>query len=124
MDDFDSRDENELRELGRKLRYAKEFPKGANVTFCRVTGENRVLARTFERGVEDFTLACGTGCGATAAVLTRLHLVSGVDTSITMPGGELFVTLATEGETVRDIFLTGPTNIVAVGEIIDEDVRF
>ena len=125
MDDFDSRDENELRELGRKLRYAKEFPKGANVTFCRVTGENRVLARTFERGVEDFTLACGTGCGATAAVLTLLHLVSGIKTSITMPGGELFVTLETGCEnTVRNIFLTGPTNIVAVGEITDEDVKF
>ncbi|MBS5680858.1 MAG: diaminopimelate epimerase, partial [Clostridiales bacterium] len=50
-----------LRELGRKLRANSAFPKGANVNFCQVIGENEVEELTYERGVEDFTLACGTG---------------------------------------------------------------
>ena len=48
-----------LRELGRKLRANSAFPKGANVNFCQVIGENEVEELTYERGVEDFTLACG-----------------------------------------------------------------
>ena len=56
-------DENALRELGRKIRFYPEFPKGANVNFYELTGENEVFERTFERGVEDFTYACGTGTG-------------------------------------------------------------
>ena len=79
-------------------------------------------ARTFERGVEDFTLACGTGCGSTVAALTLRGLVSGVNTRISMPGGDLYVTVTPRGDTVRDIYLTGPTNTVARGEILDEDL--
>lgn len=69
-------------------------------------------AITFERGVEDFTLACGTGCGATALSLCLLGRIPGNRAEIRMPGGELFVTLRREGDTVRDLLLTGPTNLV------------
>jgi len=124
LEDFDKMDERELFALGEKLRWHKAFPKGANVTFCYVTEENRVLARTFERGVEDFTLACGTGCGCTASVLALKGLVSGKNTSITMPGGELFVSLEKGGVGTYDLYLTGPTNIVAQGEVLDEDLKF
>lgn len=114
--------ENELRETMRKLRWYAGFPKGANVTVCRVDGENSVDARTFERGVEDFTLACGTGCGSTVTALALRGLVTGVNTKITMPGGVLFVTVDAQGESARNIMLTGPTNIVAEGEILDEEL--
>ncbi len=114
--------ENELREILRKMRWFKGFPKGANVTVCRVDGENSVDAKTFERGVEDFTLACGTGCGSTVAALTLRGLVSGVDTKIAMPGGVLYVTVDTDGGSARNIMLTGPTNVVAEGEALDEDL--
>ena len=124
LEDFDKMDEKELFTLGEKLRYHEKFPKGANVTFCYVTSENHVLARTFERGVEDFTLACGTGCGCTASVLALKGLVSGDNTSITMPGGELFVSLEKGGIGTHDLFLTGPTNIVSQGEVTDEDLVF
>lgn len=124
LDDWDAMDENALRALGSALRYHPAFPKGANVTFVRKVGDNSLKAVTFERGVEDFTLACGTGCGATTTVLTLRGLVSGADTKIEMPGGELSVTLTAQGNTVRDIFLTGPTNIVCEGEITDEDLVF
>ena len=114
--------EDDLREICRRIRFHESFPRGANVTFCRLDGENGVDARTFERGVEDFTLACGTGCGSTVAALTLRGLVSGVNTRISMPGGDLYVTVTPRGDTVRDIYLTGPTNTVARGEILDEDL--
>lgn len=63
------RPRTELRELAARLRSSPAFPRGANVNLCAVTGENRVRLLTFERGVEDFTLACGTGTGATVAAL-------------------------------------------------------
>lgn len=121
-DDWREIPENELREICRSIRWYKGFPKGANVTVCRVDGENSVDARTFERGVEDFTLACGTGCGSTVTALTLRGLVSGVNTRIAMPGGTLYVTVTPEGDTARDILLTGPTNTVAEGEILDEEL--
>lgn len=122
LEDWDAMPEEKLRSLGRALRYHAAFPKGANVTFVRKVGDNALKAVTFERGVEDFTLACGTGCGATTAVMTLRGRVSGVDTSIEMPGGTLSVTLAASDGAVRDIFLTGPTNIVCEGELTDEDL--
>lgn len=122
LEDWDTLPEEKLRSLGRALRYHAAFPKGANVTFVRKLGDNALKAVTFERGVEDFTLACGTGCGATTAIVTLRGRVTGVDTRIEMPGGTLSVTLAASDGAVRDIFLTGPTNIVCEGELTDEDL--
>lgn len=121
LENWDAWEENELRELGRKLRYHPAFPKGANVTFVKTLGDNELKAITFERGVEDFTLACGTGCGATTLVMTLRGRAGGDNTRIHMPGGELFVSF--DRETKRDIFLTGPTNIVCEGELTDEDLE-
>ena len=121
-EDFDSIDRDELRSLGRKLRFAKEFPKGANVSFVKLVGEDKVEAITFERGVEDFTLACGTGCGSIVSALSLKGLVSGNNVSVTMPGGELFVSITAENGMAKDVFLTGPTCIVCKGEVLDEDL--
>ena len=123
LEDWDSRDPEGLRRLGRHLRFAPAFPKGANVSFVRFIGENRLKAVTFERGVEDFTLACGTGCGSIAAALTREGLVSGRDVRIVMPGGELSVSITDEAGQIRDIFLTGPTCLVCEGELSEEICR-
>ena len=114
-----------LRERGRKLRANSAFPKGANVNFCRVIGENEVEELTYERGVEDFTLACGTGTGSVVAALMRRGLVSGENTKVHVLGGELFITLNTDPQTqeITDIYLTGPTNIVAEGEVCDEELH-
>ena len=114
--------EEELRETCRQIRFWRGFPRGANVTFCRVDGENSLDARTFERGVEDFTLACGTGCGSTVTALALRGYVTGVNTKITMPGGTLYVTVDTRGGKAQNIMLTGPTTMVARGEILDEDM--
>lgn len=109
-------DLDSLRTVGRELRWSPAFPKGANVTFAHLTGEAAVKAITFERGVEDFTLACGTGCGATATALILRGRVPGNAVEIDMPGGHLRVVLTAEAGTTRDIFLTGPTAYVCEGE--------
>ena len=115
-------DWNELRELGRKLRWHPAFPKGANVNFYELTGEDTVYERTFERGVEDFTYACGTGTGSVVTVLTLQGKVSGKNVKVDMTGGQLIIDVERENGRVTDLFLTGPTNIVAKGEVTDEDL--
>ncbi len=115
-DDWDSVPEDGLRELGRAIRYSPAFPKGANVSFVRLTDRDRIKAVTYERGVEDFTLACGTGCGSITTALTLMGLVSGENVRISMPGGELSVSLTHEGCSVHDVYLTGPTCVVFEGE--------
>ena len=114
-----------LRMLGRKLRYHPALPKGANVNFYQVTGPQHLRQLTYERGVEDFTLACGTGTGSVVAALMRRGLVSGENTKVHVLGGELFITLNTDPQTqeITDIYLTGPTNIVAEGEVCDEELH-
>lgn len=120
LEDWDTWDSARLRALGRALRFAPAFPKGANVSFVKVLGPDFVRAVTFERGVEDFTLACGTGCGSIAAALCLLGLTSGGALTVSMPGGELSVSLTRAGDTVRDIYLTGPTCLVFEGEVSEE----
>jgi len=110
---------NELLELARTLRYHAAFFKGTNVNFYEVIGENQARIVTYERGVEDFTLACGTGAGATAAVLTHGGKVSGDNTKINVPGGDLFVTVVKKGGRVRELYLTGHACLVAEGEVLE-----
>lgn len=115
--DFDTA---KLRELGRRLRDYPEFPKGANVNFYEIIGADHIYERTYERGVEDFTYACGTGTGSVVMVLTLLGKVSGHQVRVDMTGGQLMVDVEREGNQVTNLYLTGPTNIVCKGEITDE----
>ena len=118
LPNWDELRRDELRELGKKLRSYPLFPRGANVTFWRWTGEDQVKAVTYERGVEDFTLACGTGAGSTAAALKVLGLLTGDSLDLSFPGGELQVSLTEEEGKITDIYLTGPAVMVAEGEYI------
>ena len=117
-------DENELRELGRKIRWNPAFPKGANVNFYELTGEDRFFERTFERGVEDFTYACGTGTGSVAAVLALQVKVSGQRVRADMTGGTLYVDAERVHSQITELCLTGPTNVVCTGEVADEDLTY
>lgn len=120
--DLANADEGELRELGRKLRWHPAFPKGANVNFYELTGEDRVYERTFERGVEDFTYACGTGTGSLVTVLTLQGKVSGQGVQVDMAGGRLIIDAEREGSHIANLYLTGPTNIVCMGVVTDEEL--
>lgn len=118
LQDYDTQT---LRRLGRRLRYDPAFPKGANVNFYELIGPNHVYERTYERGVEDFTYACGTGTGSVVTVLTLLGKVSGKNVQVDMTGGRLVIDVERDGTgRITDLYLTGPTNVVCKGEITDE----
>ena len=118
LEDWDSMPRESLFALGKMIREYPAFPKGANVTFWRALGPGHVKAITYERGVEDFTLACGTGAGSTAAALRYLHLTEEDPIELDFPGGELLVSVGMDGRTISDIYLTGPAVVVAEGEYI------
>lgn len=120
--DLKNADESELRELGRAIRWYSGFPKGANVNFYEITGEDRIFERTFERGVEDFTYACGTGTGSLVTVLTLQGKVSGQGVKVDMTGGQLIIDAQRVHSHIASLYLTGPTNIVCKGEVTDEDL--
>ena len=114
-------DEQALFEFGRKLRYHPAFPKGANVNFLEKTGENRFYERTWERGVEDFTYACGTGTGASVYALAEKRRC-GDHAEVAVKGGLLIVDIVRDGKKCRDLLLTGPASMVCTGEIFDEAI--
>ena len=104
------KDAESLRADMQALRHDPAFPKGANVNFYQRLGKNEVRMLTFERGVEDFTLACGTGTGSTACVL---GLTQGLDfLTAHNRGGTLTVRLEASHGHIDSIFLEGPTEIV------------
>lgn len=112
-----SKDKEELRPLGIYLR--NFFPKGANVNFFELAEDGHVELLTYERGVEDFTLACGTGSGCTVSHLVALGRAKPEGTPVHVPGGWLEV--AVEGgkySPSHDIYLSGPTEIVYEGETV------
>jgi len=106
-----------LREDMRQLRFDPAFPKGANVNFYQVLGEDEVKVLTFERGVEDFTLACGTGTGSVASVMWKKGLLKGSVLTAHNPGGTLKVTIGGEKGEVTSILLEGTTQIVKIYDL-------
>ena len=108
--------------LGRALRSAPELPKGANMNFTQVLAPDEILLRTYERGVEDFTLACGTGSASTVVALQARGLLPKEGAiKVQNPGGTLTVEAHWQGDAVTELFLTGPTNMVVQGTLTDED---
>jgi diaminopimelate epimerase len=101
----------------RDLRYDPAFPKGANVNFYQPMGEAKVKVLTFERGVEDYTLACGTGCGSTACVLWTEGKLPGGVLTCQNKGGTLTVTVQGENGVVTSLLLEGPAEVVKAYEI-------
>jgi len=106
-----------LRDQARQLRFDPNFPKGANVNFYRLLEDDSVLILTYERGVEDYTLACGTGSGSTAVVLWHKGLVKQNPLVLHNPGGDLQVHITEEGSHIRDLYLSGPADIISVYEL-------
>lgn len=114
---------DDMRALGKALRSHSAFPKGANVNFYDITAPDRLTLLTYERGVEDFTYACGTGTGSTVLALTLMGNVSGREVEVQSPGGRLSVSVDRSNDQIRDLWLTGSTNLVCEGEILDEDLN-
>lgn len=115
---------DDLHPLGKALRWHEEFPKGANMNFYELTAPDRAVLRTYERGVEDFTLACGTGSASTALAIARRAGREAMTVYLENPGGLLEVEVVLRaGSLFPALYLTGPTNIVARGTVLDEDLH-
>ena len=107
-------DREALREMARALRHDPAFPKGANANLYTWIGEAAVRILTFERGVEDYTLACGTGSGSTAAVLWLSGKLPGGVLRVENPGGTLTVTVEGQDGCVTRLLLEGPTEVTEI----------
>ena len=102
--------------LGKEIRNHVEFsPMGANVNFYEIKDEKNVMIRTYERGVEDETLSCGTGITALGILLFQeYNFLSPI--TIQAKGGKLTVTLK---EDLSEIFLEGPVELIYQGNLIN-----
>ena len=105
-------------ELGRAARYHPQFsPKGTNVNFVAVQDPKAVRIRTYERGVEGETLACGTGAVAAALVLGALDRTASPVSMQTRGGILLNVDFAWDGQRFSNVHLEGDARVVFVGEM-------
>jgi diaminopimelate epimerase len=111
-------DDVDVHRTGSAIRHHQIFsPKGANVNFIEKDGSNQIEIRTYERGVEDETLACGTGVVASALVFAALEKLNGPVTVITRGGDKLQVGFEKTDSEFRDVTLTGPAQFVFEGTV-------
>lgn len=108
----------EVKEKGAAIRYGELYGKaGSNVNFVSQKSADTFLLRTYERGVEDETLSCGTGATAVAIAMKALGKTESNKINLNVEGGKLEVSFTpTEGKYV-DVFLKGPANFVFEGNI-------
>jgi diaminopimelate epimerase len=111
-------DEVDVRREGAAIRHHEMFsPKGANVNFIEQRGPSKIAVRTYERGVEDETLACGTGIVASALIFAATENVRSPVTVLARGGDELQVEFKKTGDQFRSVILTGPAEFVFEGTI-------
>ena len=92
-------------------------PRGTNVNFVQVLGPSHIRVRTFERGVEGETLACGTGVSASAIISARVHNFAS-PVKVQVQGGDtLEVSFQESDGAFEDVRLTGPAEFVFEGRI-------
>jgi diaminopimelate epimerase len=104
--------------MGAEVRYHKHFaPKGTNVNFVQIKGPNSIRVRTYERGVEGETLACGTGVSASALISATLHRFTS-PVRVQVQGGDMLeVAFNQSGDQFKEVRLTGPADFVFDGTI-------
>lgn len=102
---------------GKTVRWSDDFePEGTNVDFVEVTA-NGIFVRTFERGVEEETLSCGTGVTASAIASVISGQFGTIPVKVKTRGGILEVSFKISGDDIYDIWLSGPATFVYEGQI-------
>jgi diaminopimelate epimerase len=113
--DVDSLD---VKSEGRKIRYSKPFiDDGINVNFVSQLDQNTFAIRTYERGVEDETLSCGTGATAAAIAMHKTQKTNSEQISLQTKGGDIEVAFKFEENIYQNIWLSGAANLVFQGSI-------
>ena len=103
---------------GAKIRYSDLYGKaGSNVNFVKQLSENHFALRTYERGVEDETLACGTGATAVGIAMYELGKTKNPVVKIDVEGGKLEISFEKTGNHYENVFLKGPATFVFEGTI-------
>ena len=113
-----------VRERGREIRFHPRFaPAGTNANFMAVRGSGSIAVRTYERGVEDETLACGTGCVASGLVAAVRHGWESPVAVTTRSGGILTIHYRREGQGFGAVHLEGDARIVYTADLQVDALR-
>jgi diaminopimelate epimerase len=116
MEGLDDISDNRLIRIGRALRYHDEFPDGVNVNFVEVRQDGTIRQRTYERGVENLTKACGTGATAIASVLLKRGLAD-PPVELEVDGGRLTITVEN-----NEYWLSGDARMIYTGVLDPEAI--
>ncbi len=113
-----------VKDLGKKIRFHAHFqPAGTNANFAQVVDRKSIKVRTYERGVEDETLACGTGAVASALISGAKGYVDS-PVAVETSGGEILnVHFRKKGNEFDPVFLEGDTRLVYEGDLWEEAYR-
>jgi diaminopimelate epimerase len=119
---FVQEDDVPVKTWGRMVRFHELFePKGANANFVKLLPDGKLKVRTYERGIEDETMACGTGAVASALFAS---ILKGIDSPVEVvtSGGDVLTILFDlhDGPVAENIFLQGPTRLICTGNLTAE----
>lgn len=107
-----------VKENGAAIRYGVLYGKeGSNINFVKKINDNTFSLRTYERGVEDETLACGTGATAVAIAMNATGQTNATSIKLNVEGGKLEVSFDKNNDLFTNVFLIGPAEFVFKGEI-------
>ncbi|MDP6892440.1 MAG: diaminopimelate epimerase [Verrucomicrobiota bacterium] len=110
-------DKSMVSNLGKEIRHHDHYsPAGTNVNFVHLAGENSIHVRTYERGVGE-TLACGTGVTASSLITAKLHGYKSPISVRVLGGDNLSVDFEVDGDSFKNVKLTGPAEFVFNGQI-------
>ena len=108
----------DVKNNGAKIRYSSLYEnEGSNVNFVTQLSQNHFALRTYERGVEDETLSCGTGATATAIAMHATNKTNETSINLDVQGGKLKVTFDKTNNGYENVFLIGPATFAFEGEI-------
>jgi diaminopimelate epimerase len=111
----------DLIKIGPEIRYDKQFqPDGTNVNFVQVLGNDSISIRTYERGVENETYACGTGAVASSVVGYLKGLLKANKITVLTKGGELSVDLEDTNGKIENVYLESPVKIIYSAKYLGE----
>jgi diaminopimelate epimerase len=108
----------DVKQSGKTIRYSELYGEvGSNVNFVSQISENHFAIRTYERGVEDETLSCGTGATAVAIAMNAICKTKQNHITIDVQGGQLVISFRVNDSGYEEVFLEGPAEFVFEGEV-------